>query len=220
MAECTDEGHVRAYAQYQDIDESSLHAALGQFTFADFKDATLAMTIEPKSGEAYQGIVPLEGKNLAQCLQNYFLQSEQLGSHFYLLCEGEYARGFMLQQLPAQLEKNIEERQLHWEEVQILADTLTAQELLTLPSHTLMYRLFHEHQLRFLEQKPLQFKCSCSKQRMDNALASLGVEELQSILLEQGQIDVRCEFCKHGYIYAQQEVDELFTRESEQEIFH
>lgn len=228
MAECTDEGHVRGYAQYQaeyesqhqDSESSDFEARLEQFSFADFKNGTLALTIEPKSGEAYQGIVPLEGENLAQCLQNYFLQSEQLGSHFYLLCEGQYARGFMLQQLPAQLEKNGETRILHWEEVTALADTLSAQELLTLPSTTLIYRLFHEHQLRFLEQKPLQFKCSCSKQRMDNALASLGAEELQSILVEQGQIDVRCEFCKHGYIYGQDEVSALFQKDTDKLIFH
>lgn len=220
MAECTDEGHVRAYAQVNtEMDEQDLTLALEQFEFSDFRKGTLALTIEPKTGESYQGIVPLEGKNLAQCLQNYFLQSEQLESHFYLLCEGQYARGFMLQQLPAQLEKNSEVRLLPWEEVIILADTLTPQELLSLPSDKLMYRLFHEHQVRFLGQQSLQFKCSCSRQRMDNALASLGAAELQSILLEQGQIDVRCEFCKHGYIYAAQEVEALFLKDKQQ-LFH
>lgn len=217
MAECNHQGDVRAYAQYQ---EEWFANKENQFSFEDFKGATLAITIEPDIGEAYQGIVPLEGKNVGECLQAYFVQSEQLQSYFFLFCDGESAKGFMLQQLPAQLIKDNETRELHWESLKILAATLSSQELLSLSSEELMHRLFHEEQVRLLEQSPVQFSCSCSKARMDKALISIGIEELDGVLLEQGQIDISCEFCKKAYVYGQDEINELFEGSDIPKVIH
>jgi molecular chaperone Hsp33 len=217
IAECNHQGDVRAFAQYQ---EAWFANELNNFNFARFEGATLAITIEPDVGEAYQGIVPLEGNNLGECLQAYFIQSEQLQSHFFIVCEGDHAVGFMLQQLPAQLVKESDERELHWESLKILAATLSTQELLTLTSTELMHRLFHEEQLRFLEESPIQFACSCSKERMDKALISLGFEELNSILLELGQITINCEFCKQGYIYGHEDINNLFDDSEPTKTIH
>jgi molecular chaperone Hsp33 len=224
MAECKHNGEVRAYAQYNEkvIAENKDK----NFSFEMFRKGLLAMTIEPEVGESYQGIVSLSGKdggeakNLAVCLQNYFAQSEQLQSHFYLLSAGDFAVGFMLQQLPAQLEPNEQVRALHWEDIQYLAATLSEEELLTLDGQTIMHRLFHEDKVRFLDQSPIKFACSCSKERMDSALISLGRNELETILLEQGQIDMLCEFCKYGYVYGQTEINNLFSDFPPEKILH
>lgn len=206
MAECNDQGHLRAYAKT----DQRLQAPL---LFSELINGTLALTIQPSIGEAYQGIVPLDGNNLAECLQHYFVQSEQLQSHFYFYAKQGRAKGFMLQQLPTQLEKDTELREAHWEEVKSLAATLTEDELLSLDSETIMYRLYHQDEVRLLEQKDLQFRCSCSKEKMEKALISIGKDELDSILLEQGQIDMQCEFCQSGFIFDRADVTNLFTDE-------
>lgn len=213
MAECNDLGHLRAYAKT----ETNLKNPYEQLPFAEFKNGTLALTLQPKMGEAYQGIVPLDGNNLAECLQHYFVQSEQLQSHFYFYAKQGRARGFMLQQLPAQLEKDVENREAHWEEVKALAHTLSEEELLSLDSETIMHRLYHQDEVRLLENKTLQFRCSCSKEKMENALISLGQHELDAILLEQGEIDMQCEFCERGFIFERKDIASLF---SDEQVLH
>ncbi len=202
MAECNHHAQVRAYAQYQELSSD--------FSFESLTKGTLAMTLEPEVGEPYQGIVPLMGQDLAQCLQFYFEQSEQLGSHFQLSVRNGKASGFMLQQLPPQYESEAEQRQQTWNDLKTLAETLETDELFGLNAQTIMHRLFHEFDVRFLEKAPVEFKCRCSKARMDQALVSLGQEELESILAEQGQIDMACEFCRQAYLYDQEEVRGLF----------
>lgn len=210
MAECRHQQALRAYAQLSESDSDDAKASFADFDFCELRRGTLALTLQPDVGESYQGIVPLDGDNLAQCLQYYFLQSEQLHSHFYLSCEQGQAYGFMLQQLPAQLEKDVTQRQEHWREAKTLVDTLSTEELMALPSQEIMHRLFHQDDVRFLGQTALHFACSCSKAKMENALVSLGREELESILLEQGQIDIQCEFCQKGFIFDQEDVAALF----------
>src|SRR5690606_20386179 len=125
----------------------------------------LAITVDPAKGQRYQGIVALDGVNLAECLTNYFASSEQLPTRFWLQADGLRARGLLLQQLPADRLQEPEERQASWQHVLTLADTLQAEELLGLDNETLLHRLYHQESLRLFEPAPLQFRCSCSRER-------------------------------------------------------
>jgi molecular chaperone Hsp33 len=203
MAECNNEGRLRAYAQTEDEEY--------KLSFVDLKSGTLAFTIQPDEGEAYQGIVPLDGDSLSQCLQFYFMQSEQLESYFFMQAEKGQARGFMLQQLPAQLQPEKELRDRDWEDVQTLAETLSIEELFNLASLEIMHRLYHQDEVRFLERCELGFSCSCSKEKMEKALVSLGRNELEEILLEQGQIDMACEFCGMAFLFEHKDVARMFN---------
>jgi len=212
MAECNDEGQLRAYAQFEDLPND--------FSFSDLKGGTLAITVDPKEGEPYQGIVPLNGDDLAQCLRFYFQQSEQLNSHFYLFNNGEQAIGFMLQQLPAQLQKDQHTRDIDWQDLQTLANTLTQDEACSLSGEMIMYRLYHDYVLRFLGQTPLRFVCRCSKKKMDQALLSLGREEIEAIILEQGNIDMSCELCGSAYLYDLREALAIFDTDISHQTMH
>ncbi len=205
MAECNHLGQVRAYAQ--------LKEACGEINFENLEKGVLALTIQPDSGEAYQGIVPLDGANLAACLKHYFFQSEQLESFFYFHTTTQEVKAFMLQQLPPQFEKDKENRRNDWETLQHLASTLSLEELSQLESQEIMRRLYHQEVLRFLDRKEIKFQCSCSLSKMEKALVSLGRNELEEILLEQGQIDMSCEFCQERHIFTQKEIAALFSEQ-------
>ena len=93
----------------------------------------------------------------------------------------------------------------------MLLDTLTAEELRDLPAEDLLYRLFHEEAPRLFEPKPIKFQCSCSQQKIETLLRSLGQTEVQAILTEQGNISVICEFCNAKYALDSVDAARLFT---------
>lgn len=210
MADCTRHHHLRAIARF----DTDFSYNSGQQLQDLIGVGNLSLTIAPNRGERYQGIVPLEAPTLAGCLENYFLQSEQLNTRIWLSSapanEPPRAAGLLLQALPTQKETDPATNRLLWEHVTQLADTITHDEQLLLDHEQQLYRLFHQDELRIFDASPIQFACSCSEERIANALISLGREELQSIIDEQGAIEINCEFCHQHYSFHQGDVDRLF----------
>ncbi|MDE2235355.1 MAG: Hsp33 family molecular chaperone HslO [Gammaproteobacteria bacterium] len=169
-------------------------------------DGRLAITIEPSKGERYQGIVPLEGETLAACLESYFLRSEQLPTRMWLTADNECAAGMLLQMMPAR-QKDPDA----WQHVTLLADTLNQEELKMLSAQPLLQRLYHEDDVRLFEATPVAFRCQCSRARIEVTLRSLGADELQGILVEQGGVHVDCEFCGRGYDFDKVDVKALLS---------
>ncbi len=169
----------------------------------------LSITIDPTKGNRYQGIVPLEEPSLADCLQQYFEQSEQLPTRLWLASNGKTATGLLLQQLPQQ-EADHQTNQEAWSNRVQLANTTTLEELLTLSHSELLTRLFHEEGVRIFEPIPFSFGCSCSKDRSSRALKHLGQADAEALLVEQGVIIVNCEFCGFEYQYNKDDIDTLF----------
>lgn len=210
MAECSNHQDLRGIVRLnpeQELTETQRESADMQGLLGE---GILAITIEPKRGERYQGIVPMDSEKLAGCLEHYFRQSEQLETRLWFAADGEHASGLLLQALPRQLKTSPEENEDQWETLSALADTLTAEELLNLDHETLLYRLFHEHQVRLFDPSSLRFACSCSRERTGNALVSMGREEVEALLVEQGQIDVDCQFCNQHYHFEAADVRALF----------
>lgn len=93
-----------------------------------------------------------------------------------------------------------------------LADTLTAEELLGLDNPTLLHRLYHEENVRLFDEQPLQFRCSCSRERSAGALASLGQADAEQLLAEQGgSVVIDCQFCNERYFFDASDVAQLFA---------
>jgi molecular chaperone Hsp33 len=181
---------------------------------------TLTITVEPRDGERYQGIVTLGEDSLAQSLESYFASSQQLTSRVWLACDGRHAAGMLLQQLPAQRQADADARALNWEHLCTLAATLRNEELLTLAPGTLIQRLYHQETLRLFTPVPVQFGCGCSRARIERALVALGVDELNSILDEQGEIAADCEFCQQRYTFGADDLGALIGQEDRQRILH
>ena len=192
MVECTSNAEIRGIAR-GDI------GAVASNPLTLVTGGQLALTIERDGGQRYQGIVSVDANSLATALDDYFVQSEQLNTRFWLTSNGTSAAGMMLQQLPAQRQQSAQDRQNQWENAVVLAETVTPTELAELAPAMLLHRLFNEETLRLFEPQSVVFHCSCSRERSLNALASLPLEELEDILTEQGVIDMTCEMCGAPY---------------------
>lgn len=169
-----------------------------------FGEGQLALTIRSENSQSYQGIVPLQGNNLAEALETYFAQSEQLNTRLWLYADNHSATGLLLQELPDQ-QKNLED----WERITLLANTVTSREMLNLDCETLLFRLFNEEKVRLFDSEQIAFECGCSTAKIQYALRMLGKAELESILQEQNVIDVNCEFCNRHYRFDRIDVEHL-----------
>jgi molecular chaperone Hsp33 len=201
VAQSTHDRKIRGLIRSNDhVPVGSLETLFGQ--------GRLVLTIEPDDAQPYQGIVPLQGKNLATALQTYFEQSEQLNTRLWLFANETHAAGLLIQELPAQSSNKVD-----WERIEILADTVTERELLELDCEQLLYRLFNEEKVRLFDAEPVEFQCSCSRQKIERALRAIGKEELEDILQERGNIQVGCEFCSEQYFFDRVDVETLLSRE-------
>lgn len=201
MAESNPGGDLRAIARCEgDVGEANtLKELVG--------NGQLVITIEPTNGKRYQGIVSLERETLAHCLEQYFDQSEQLPSRLWLNVTNDVASGFMLQALPSE---RTDEDLNAWEHAVSLAETLKNEELAELPFEELLHRLYHQEKVRIFEGSPLQFNCTCSEERVKNALVSIGKAELNEVIKEQGKIESQCQFCNTLYSFNAADVENLF----------
>ena len=167
----------------------------------------LALTIDPgQGGERYQGIVALHGLRLGEALHDYFDRSEQLPTRMWLAAGEQGVAGLLLQALPGEV-TDVDA----WERTVTLADTVTPNELLDLPVEELLYRLYHDEDVRLFEREPVGFHCSCSRERVVGMLRGLGREEIEDILSEKGRVDVDCEFCGAHYGFDAVDVEAIFA---------
>ncbi|GLR64644.1 Hsp33 family molecular chaperone HslO [Marinospirillum insulare] len=205
MAECNTgiQGgdQLRAIARYQDEPQGHTLTEL-------LKGGQLVITLDPYEGKRYQGIVALDQETLTACLEGYFASSEQLPTRLWLAADNKSAAGLLLQKLPEDAQNKDPDA---WTRVGHLAATVTSEELLHLEQQQLLHRLFHEEDLRVFEPKLLKFGCTCSRERISNALASLGEEELNSAIAEQGKITTQCHFCNTSYVFSQKDLPEILN---------
>ncbi|HEY7867247.1 MAG TPA: Hsp33 family molecular chaperone HslO [Psychromonas sp.] len=172
----------------------------------------LMITISPEEGERYQGIVALEKDSLSECLEDYFIKSEQLATRIILHASVKnkaQAAGLLLQTLPA-VDENHEQDFQH---LSALASTVKEEELYTLANGELLYRLYHQEKVRLFEAQPISFKCSCSKERCLTSLASITANEILEMLNEQGSIDMHCEYCASNYHFEKDDLQILLNDE-------
>jgi molecular chaperone Hsp33 len=169
----------------------------------------LAITIDNRgSGQRYQGLVPVEDAHLATLFERYFERSEQLPTRVVLASDGERCAGLMLQQLP---QSALSERDPDaWNRVGHLLASATPTELLQLPAEQLLFRLFHEEQVRLHGPHELAFGCRCSRERVAGMLRSIGREEAEAAVRDDGTAEVTCEFCNTRYQFDRVDLEQLF----------
>lgn len=171
----------------------------------------LLVTITPKQGERYQGIIPLSGDSLTSTLEAYFAQSEQLPTRLYLYTDIQQvhnrAAGFMLQVLPVDQDK----AKADFADLVMLSDTLTRDEIFSLPAEQLLYRLFHQEQVELFPSQPVSFVCGCSLEKCSAAIISLGREVINEHIAT-GQLDISCEYCNKTYHFDKADLHALLLQ--------
>ena len=213
VVQATSTGGLRGIAHWDgDIPEKATFNEL-------FGSGTIIISVEPSStgkGKRYQSLIALQGDSLADCLKDYFEQSEQLKTQLWLAADDEKVAGLMLQALPIDHNKEHQDKEQSneeagWQHATVLANTIKDQELLDLDAKTLLHRLYHEDDVRLFDANPLRFECTCSQAKIDNAIRSMGEAEAMDIIKEQGSISVDCEFCNTHYALDKIDVDKLFV---------
>lgn len=199
VAQATHQGTVRGLSRWDAKQPLATDHPL-------YGEGRLVITLEPETGEPYQGIVGLQSERLADSLEAYFEQSEQLSTRFWLGANGETAVGLMLQIMP-----EADPETVRWETLELLAGTVTQDELLSLDAETLLHRLFHEEGVRLLDSSPVAFRCQCNEGRIAHALRLFERSELDEILRDEGQIGVDCEFCNKHYAFDKVDLEALLS---------
>ena len=201
MVECSSDGHIRGIARGAlDAPEGSLRTHLAE--------GVLTLTIEPEIGQRYQGIIAIQRDELADVLSDYFAQSEQLATKFWLSTRAGASAGLMLQQLPKQSVTSEEARLDQWQTLCALADTMTPDELLDTETDRLLLRLFNEWDVKRFKPKRIRFSCNCSRDRSLNAIRLLPDHEITELFEEQQTVTMNCEMCGESYHFTRNDVDQ------------
>jgi len=209
VAQCTDDFRLRAMAHHdllanEVVDFSALVGS-----------GRLAVTVaSDKSNAQYQGIVPLAGAGLGECLEHYFENSEQLPTRLRLAADGTRAGGILLQKLPAGAaggEAAGAALQQIWEDLQAGLDALPRATLLAAAADEVVRAVLGEHDCRLFGATPVNFACRCSAARVAAMVRGLGLEEAREALREQGELKVSCEFCGSDYRYDAVDIERLFA---------
>ncbi|ELX4138461.1 Hsp33 family molecular chaperone HslO [Vibrio vulnificus] len=187
------EGHI--------ADDATLHDMMGK--------GYMVITIEPKKGERYQGIVGLEGDNLEQVLEGYFERSEQLKTRIWIRT-GEHegkalAAGMLIQVVPDGTGSEND-----FEHLEQLTNTVKNEELFTLPANELLYRLYNQEQVRLFEPQNVEFRCGCSRKRSGAAIVTVDKNEIYDILASDGSVSLHCDYCGTTYSFDESDVNKLY----------
>ncbi|MCO4798468.1 MAG: Hsp33 family molecular chaperone HslO [Colwelliaceae bacterium] len=170
---------------------------------------TMVITIRPDKGEAYQGVVALEKPTIAECLSHYFDVSEQIPTMIWLYHNDntKQVAGSLIQLLPDGDDK--EKQNNDFEHLCQLTNTLKAEEIFTLDAQTLLFRLYNQEKVRLFDPQAVEYQCSCSEEKCMNAISQIQASEIKSILEEQGNISMTCDYCLTTYAFNQEQLAHL-----------
>jgi molecular chaperone Hsp33 len=209
VAQCTHDFKVRAMARHESIEgEAEFRALTGE--------GQIVVTIEANDrASSYQGVVPITGESIAECLEAYFIQSEQLPTRVSLASTPGVVSGMLLQRIPGEGGKQAPADPAALEAAWMKADhamlDLTPAALVADDVEQRLVRMFGDDEVRVFSGHEVKFECRCSRERVANVLRSLGVEEVRSVIAEQGAVTVTCEFCQKPYKFDPIDAEQLFA---------
>ncbi|GAB4393786.1 MAG: Hsp33 family molecular chaperone HslO [Kiloniellaceae bacterium] len=218
VVDVTSEGEMRGYAGF---DAARIEALLAETQEPPtvpqlFGKGHLAFTVDQKAGQGdrYQGIVALTGDTLADCLQHYFMQSEQLQSGIVLAAGRRGAHwvsaALVLQRLPEEAIHEIEHED-DWRRAMVLQASAHENELLddSLGLNDLLFRLFHEEGVRVFEPRALTDGCRCSREKLEEVLRTMPRAEIEDLKTD-GAVEVTCQFCTTVYRFGDDDLERIY----------
>lgn len=162
--------------------------------------------------EPYVGTVPLVSGEIAEDVTSYFATSEQvptacaLGVLVDTDCSVSQAGGYLIQLLPGATDEEID----RVEQGVARLGAVTAALECGLDGEGLLREALADFRLEVLERAAVEYRCTCSRQRMERALISLGAKDLRTLIDEQGDADLTCQFCDKSYHFTKPELEGLF----------
>ncbi len=210
LAQSDDKLNLRGLIKHEgDVSYEELMAA--------FQQGVLVIMLDTGSnGQRYQGVVEWQGNSLAESIQGYFRNSEQLATKIWLNGEGDSATGYLLQVIPvveqASHGMEIEILDPAWNRVVRLTEAADPKVLLETEYPELLTKLYPEDTIRVFDPSPVAFHCSCTRKRGEDAILLLGQEEAEDELNGKQSIVVTCDFCNKEYIFDRVDVAEIFKK--------
>lgn len=219
VVECDSDLQLRATAKVKEGEQVDDDATLPQLVNLHGQ-GRFVITLDPKDKlpgqQLYQGIVPLDGDNVATVIENYMLRSEQLDTKLWLAADSQVSRGLLLQKLPQ--EGGITAAQSDegdaWNRAVALGSTLGREELLNTDIDTLLHRLFWEEAIRVFEPRHPHFRCACTREKVGSMLKMLGRDEVDSALADLESLEIDCDFCGQHYAFDKVDCAQLFATEA------
>ena len=180
------------------------------FQINDRSTFSVSINSKDKNKPPYQGIIPVEGKNLSQVLKNYLTNSEQICSDIILSANLKTAKGILIQKMPDPDEDDKSE----WVKLLKIFSNLNPCELVQDDIKKLSECIFEELNPKKLKDNPLNFGCKCSKYKVESIIKQMGREESEKLLKSKGMICITCNFCNSVYNYSKKSCDKLFSKNS------
>lgn len=201
IVQCDHLLNIRAFAKYAD------NLKIEDYAEA-FLNGQMSLSINQyNQTQSYQSLVPIQSTSMSENLMHYFAQSEQISTRVWLAVSEDKAAGMLLQLMP---DTDSQEREQFWEYAVQLGETVREEELLELDNEDLLYRLYHETELRLFPSRPIKFQCRCRKEKMEQVIKVLGKEDADGLLAEKGTIEISCDFCNQQYHFDSIDVALLF----------
>ena len=203
LVQCDHELNIRAFAKFTEDLEIIDYATA-------FLKGQMVLNITPNNQtQTYQSMVPIQATSMSENLMTYFAQSEQIATRVWLAVNEDMAAGMLLQLMPGE---DTLQREQFWEYAVQLGQTVSEEELLTLDNQTLLYRLYHETDLRVFESRQTRFQCRCNPEKMKQVITILGEEEAKELIKEEGTVTVNCDFCNQKYTFDPIDVTMIFHK--------
>ena len=211
LAVSDNEGNVRGYVTNPHVDiplrkdgKLDVGAAVGH-------EGTLTVIKDLHMKEPYVGTIDLLGGEIAEDIAGYFVESEQIPTACALgvLVDRDQsvkaAGGYLIQLMPGAAEDTIAKV-----EGGIMAAGAVSAILEKNDDPEAMLRtVMSDFDLKILETCPVEYRCYCSRERVERALISLGREELEQMLSEQGGCQLTCQFCDAVYEFTAEDIRAL-----------
>ena len=176
-------------------------------------DGTLTVIRDLNMKEPYVGSVGLLGGEIAEDLAAYFVESEQIPTACGLgvLVDRDQsvlaAGGYLIQLLPGAGEDVISKV----EGGVMAAGSVTGLLRENDDPEAILRKVLSDFDLDILEKSPVEYRCYCSRERMERALISLGPQQLESLIEEQGSAELRCQFCDNVQTFTRQQLEALLS---------
>lgn len=213
LVDTNSEGEVRGYVANPKVDFPVNAKGKLDVRRAVGTNGTLTVVKDIGLKEKFSGQVPLVSGEIGEDFTYYFVNSEQVPSAVGVgvLVNPDHsisaAGGFILQMMPGATEKTISEVEKNLQKVRAVSTLI--QEGMS--PEEILYELLGKENVEILDKRPVRFQCTCSKERFSNALISLGVDELQEMIDEDGKAEAQCHFCNEKYQFSREELEKLLA---------
>ncbi len=210
LAQCNDKNHVRGLAKYDgDLSYEELMSA--------FQEGILMIMLDSgPNSQRYQGVVEWQGNSLAESIQGYFRNSEQLATKIWLQSDEQTAVGFLLQVIPV-TENNSREFEKEivnpsWHRITKQTEAADMDVIMNTPYPEFLTQLYPDETIRIFDSSEVEFHCGCTRKRGEEAIGLLGREEAEEELKDKQCIAVTCDFCNKEYLFDRADVEAIFEK--------